>query len=1147
MSRFLVYRASAGSGKTYNLVLQYLSIALDGSNDAEIKDRFRHILAITFTNKATNEMKERILSELRYCIDWVPGMKKKMLEDLQRNLFRPKMKQDNPAAIAYDAQQRPLAPVELVQHRANVLQTAILHDYGNLSVCTIDSFMHRVVRTFAHDLHLPLAFAPQIDTDDLTQHAVDELMHNVGNPKMDQLDRILLRFANSQMEGGGSYFSIERNIANLASELFQEDVPQQLQLLKQFDLQDFININDQLNNDNRQSEELISRYAKEACDLILREVSDTSNLFQGSKNCYYRFKKIAEGEYKLDKDNFSKTFIKMVNGDMPLSRQVEVSSATQQRVSDLFNLIMQEASLRRSRALLQQNLFEMSLLNQLQQYVDGWCHDNEILPMCDITRLVFDQVCGEEAPFLFERLGSHYHHIMIDEFQDTSTMQWGSLAPLVCETLSYGSDQQVGSLIVGDGKQAIYRFRQGEVQQFVDLARIGEETHQESAPTVPAHCEKLLERTGNSRVAHTIDLSDNYRSCQQIVRFNNQFFRWLVDTHFPDKSEPNTVSSTSTPSLYAHLEQRPKREGGFVHAFFSNHNECLQRQVFLAIQEAIDKGHYTYQDITILSRKNKYLANLVAYLDTQTLHGEIIPIESPDSLLLSESVVIQLMVSLLKHIVNPDNKSVSLEVLQHLFQLGFIDEIPYTRLLDHEHSHQLEDILGDKGFLIPLDHLRSLPLLDCCEQLLRIFSPEESPLKLCDMQRAYLATFLDAVHRYGKTHRQDLREFVQWADQHMGKLSVKGASSNAIRLMSIHKAKGLESPVVIYYDPTAKPPRSNNIWVSIDPQQQTLSRGLPVGYVTSGNSQEESLFTPEQQREQQASQMDELNSLYVAFTRPRNNLYICSRYVKPKEGSGNLQTYLFDFFSSKSATADSDRDNQQNLYTDPVVVEAHKVEPTLEEEQSACFSIGNLFPFDPDDTNKNKPSAQTHILHRLTYPDWQRRIKIANHSKETLTSLAMGFSATPLTPTDMGNLVHRILSLFENSDDWKSFQQAPLLDGQPVDALALEQVAHVMQSPQCSRFFNPQYRCIREHPMMTYDTDSNKFIEQRADRIVLTPTSTWVVDFKTGQIHSDAHVRQVRQYMETLQHMGYPDVQGYLLYLRPEQEPEIANVSLPTD
>lgn len=1131
MSKFLVYRASAGSGKTYNLVLQYLSIALNADNERALQDRFRHILAITFTNKACNEMKERILRELRNCIQWIPGQKKNMLLDLQRNLYRQGM------AAEYDEHQQPLAPVSLVQERARVVQTAILHDYGNFSVSTIDSFMHRVVRTFAHDLNLPLGFAPQIDTDDITQHAVDELMHSVGSHDSDQLDKILLRFANSKMEGGASYSTIDRDITQSAKELYKENVPPQLHLLSQFSLQDFIDINESLNKDNQQSEQAISQLAQQACDAIQQAVPNLDALYKKSNNAYYRFKAIAGGNYDLEEKTFSATFRKMLNGEMVISKDYPVPDALLTTLNQCFAIILQEATLRRSRLLLKQRLFEMALLNQLHLYVDAYNQDNECLPFSDITRLIYEHVCNEEAPFLFERIGTYYRHIMIDEFQDTSTMQWGSLAPLVCETLAHGNDDELGSLIVGDGKQAIYRFRQGEVQQFVDLSHLGDPSYQGPAPSLPPQCEKLGERSANYRVTQTIHLDTNYRSREQIVRFNNQFFRHLVDEQY---AANESLFQPSIPSLYDQLEQQPRKEGGYVNAFFSCNDASLNRQLLLTLEMLIQQGHYTFNDISILSRRNKSLAKLISYLSTQTINGQPIPLESPDSQLLSESTAVNLVLSLLHYLLTPDDRSVAFQILQYLYQLGMIDEIPIERLYDKNTPIPLEDILSQYHYLFSPHELRSLPLLDCCEKLIRSFSGADATLKLQDIQMAHLATFLDAVARYSKSHHQDLSDFVSWADEHVGKISVKGAPSNAIQLMSIHKAKGLEKRVVIYYDPDKKEPMGDNIWVPIEgAEQRALSHGLPVGFVTSSDSKGDSIFLSAQQSEKMARKMDELNSLYVAFTRPIDNFFIISQRTL------SLQRALLLFLEQKAATCESDSNNQQGRYTDPIVVQPIAVEASTEDDECEAFAIGSLVVYHEEKgketVKENDLPIRTVALNQLSYADWHQSIVIADHSREALSQLQYDKAAQPLSPTEMGNLVHRILSLFESSHDWHQFQQNPMLDGHPVDEKALQQVAAVIESPTCSRFFDPQYRSIREHPMIVQEK-GGKMQERRADRIVLTPSATWVVDFKTGEIHSDSNLRQVQQYMCALEQMGYPNVQGFLLYIRPDQEPEIVQV-----
>lgn len=1069
---FFVYRASAGSGKTFNLVLRFLTISLDAALDSQLRDRFTHILAITFTKKATNEMKQRILRELQGIIDYRLGDNNNMVDKLCGNLH-----------IAVDELKR----------RANVMFNAVLHDYGNLSISTIDSFMNRVVRTFAHDLHLPLGFTPNTDKNDLIQHAIDDVMNGFGTAPNVNIDQVLLAFANSQWDNDKRYADMERNIAELAEQLFQEDMPEKLKKLNQFSLSDFININTKQHGKNRELKEKIIGIAS----TIYAELDMVKDQLDGKGTrgpiCY--FNNVSNGQIKIQA---SESQLKIIAGDKPWGKETLPEEVIKHALQGYYN-IQQLLKTYNTRELILGHLFEMALLNELNTRIGDYSRDNESIPIGEITRLIYNSVRNESAPFFFERIGSYYRHIMIDEFQDTSVMQWGALIPLINECMSYGCE----CLIVGDAKQAIYRFRQGKVQQFVDLSNLGDDQYQGPMPKQPDHGDQLW-RKG---VTKTIDLDTNYRTCKNIVTFNNTFFRWLVDTHYS--------ANQYIHPLYRNLEQKENAPGGFVKAYLSEDSDVLNEQVYQTIHRIITNNNspYTYNGITILARKNVPLTSLIAYLNQRTINGNPIPLQSTDSLYISTSRAVTLLVSLLRYLsdTTPTN---AYSALAQLYNLGLIDDDPAGHYIQHIPSYTFEGFLHQQGYDFSLARLRSLPLIDLCEELIRIFSPENHlpecqrrrSTQLCNIDNAFVTTFLTEVYCYTQRHRQDLSEFLNWADINLSKIVVKGASSSAIKLMSIHKSKGLESPIVIFYNPFQKS-KDNDIWVDV----ANTEMELPVSMVPSKGS-EDNDFGAEMNQEQLQCDMDELNILYVALTRPKNALYIFNQYKEPKKEDAvsrqSLRAYIHSFFFEASSHFKG--------------IDVTISENTDEQPPYSTVVIGT----EDLTVGKASTSVPSTPVSTISYPSWHSRVLIANHSRQEVLALADKSDCSQLSTTAIGTLVHNVLATIDSSQSLQQLQQHPYYQGQPLSSQVVELVSAVVNHPQCSMFFNPQYRAICEAPIMSASGN-----EKRPDRIVLAPDATYVIDYKTGKPDDDEYSKQVKGYMELLCQMGYPNLQGRLVYI----------------
>ena len=1043
-SRLIICRAAAGSGKTYTLVRQYLELAFSAP-ESQVAQRFTHILAITFTNKAANEMKERILNDLEEIIA-----------------------EDNKCSMRDDLAQRLNMPLSTLRRYAAIVRQSILHNYSDLAVCTIDSFMHRIVRTFAHDLNLPLNFDVARERDLLIQNAVDSLMSLAGTEGQEELTDMLCEYAqNNMMEGNGYMF--ESRLAKLAEELFKDQAIDFLESLRNLDTERFRTIQRQMAAANQRYLEQLRPLGEEALAIISNAGLSVEDFYQGNKGAGAFFRHLAEGSTN-EPNSYARAFLegdKLGAGKCPPAT-LDALKAAKPQLQDVYlrfkQLYDSEGKLYNSRNLLLQNIYPLALLNKLGELVEDYSRDNELVHISEFNRRIADIVREEPAPFIYERLGNRYWNYLIDEFQDTSNMQWLNLVPLVENSIATGHT----SLVVGDGKQAIYRFRQGDVDQFVSLPHVDSPLH--------GH---ILEQPGMSQTLH---LDRNFRTGRTIVEFNNALFEWIIRNRFDDNQGLKDIYLGN--GERADLAQTPVHEGGYLQLGFWSLDKDLEplwQEILNDIHHQVDDLHYNYRDITLLARNRSILSKISAFL---TKNG--IPVISDESFHLTQSQVVMLLRSMLQYLNDGSDRVAAARVLIYLHNLGIVRNDLSSKFIYNPASPtpSLDSLLSHEGLPLRCDRLRKMGLYDCCEEALRM-------LRLDGIETAYSASFLNVVAKYCTNHRQSLAEFIEWFDEQKDSLTTSTANDlDAVKLMTIHKAKGLQAPIIIY-PIVAEQRKQDNIWVHIDPKNELP---LPTGLIHPKKDQH-TIFDAESNAELSKSDMDRVNILYVALTRPCEKLLVYCQQAK-KSGTTDYASLLQDYLSTRTDTVEV-RPNVRALGND-----SHKQQ--ADEKASSSLNIQ---------------------LQTLSYPDWMPRIAIAEQS-------AALFGELDETALRRGNQLHDLLAQLHHRDEADKvldnyLLQHPLPDDEA--AILRDTLHNMMRQPEIARFFDPAYRCINETDLVWQGE------VMRPDRIVFTPTETWVVDFKSGAL-SNKHRIQVSHYCQAIAALTHTDnVKGYLLYLGPDR------------
>ena len=1083
---FVICKASAGSGKTFNLVREYLTLAMAGG-PGRVDDAFRHILAITFTNKAANEMKTRIMDTL---------------DDIARHGVDPKRSKMGQGLLdelnARRQGQKPFGEGDL-RTMAAELRSAILHRYSDLSVCTIDSFMHRVVRTFAHDLSQPVNFEVMIDQDELVEHAVSGLMSLVGTPGHEALTEMVRRYAVSNMEAGRN-FDIVLSLTKLARQLFSEGSDDFLRRLAGYSFDDYMEMYDGYEKRCRDFERQLEALGAKAMGL-LRSIGMGMEHCNGASRGFYAFFDKIEHFRDTLRDN--RTFMPSdtvrnifesadYSGDL-LCRSKTTFPGTERIAQPLRTVFFDIAKLLgeplvdyNTGCLLLRNLYSMALLGELNRQMHLYAKDNEMVHLSDFNRLINKVVQEEDMPFVYERLGSFYRHFLIDEFQDTSVLQWHNLVPLVEGGVAEGHE----SFVVGDGKQAIYRFRQGDVRQFVDLPQV---------KGLPRHG-RLLSQPGMFR---ELSLAVNYRTTGAVVDFNNAFFSNLVRSRYAAPADPSSPSASAGPSLAERIYIGPKgleakledealyqmhdvgktsASEGYVGLEFvdaeNNNNEPICAKVLEIIRLLVDERGYQPRDIYILGRTKEELAIVGSYL----LEHSSIEQCSAESFYLRNSEAVLTLVAALRCLFDASDKVAVAELLHRLHALGLTTS-PHDEAFLVEPAVPVAEVLASEGLEFDAGRLLAMDLYGCCEELVRC-------LRLDGLDMAYMSSLLNRVAAFSARHNQSLGDFIEWMDGHDKASAATSDEGNALQLMTIHKAKGLQAPVVICPIFNANPPE-NSVWVDAAKRFPMPGKTLPAAYVRLG--QNSTRFDGERDAEKVASEVDDLNILYVAFTRPEEQLYVVCQ--KPDKRKGNLWYSVLADYAERHGASFGDKAFR------------HK----QKKEKSADDEAGEV-AVEPVDL---RPQVSV---------NWLNNVAFSSSSEKALTPLLE-------EKVRFGIHAHALLASILHADDDVEALLAAYGERERVGPEEMERLAalvrDVLASEATARFFNPAYEVRNEIAL----TDGDR--EGRPDRVVFAHGETWVVDFKTGVDQKEKYDEQLRRYCRALSAMGFPSVSGWLVFLQP--------------
>lgn len=819
MKRAKILSASAGSGKTYRLALKYICDVI------EHPERYRNILAVTFTNKATEEMKSRILREIHVLAS---GADSSYLSNIMDELG---MSEQQVRACALKA------------------RTSILHDFSRFSVLTIDSFFQRILRAFIKELSLDLNYNIEIDTQILLERSADELIGSIaGNP---DLKKWLLEYAEERIDDG-TRWDMRGDLKELGSELFKENGAKNAELkLNKEKLLEMVN---SLIKESVEYHETIQKAGADAIN-ILKKYGVEPNQFKGvNKSFVHNFYRYANGELKEPNKTMYKATTD-INTDSNEWYKKDADGNVKAAAVELHPLLVEicnsyDVGIKKinTAKLIKDNYRSFALLSDLQEKVKDICDKENIMVLSKTKDILSEFIDDNNAPFIYEKVGNRYDHYMIDEFQDTSVQEWRNMLPLLKEALS--SNPRASVFIVGDIKQSIYRWRGGNWQLLNSYA---------AADLGPENTD-------------TEHLQKNYRSLPNIVEFNNKLISNVVEmdnlylnTSIDNALKDKKVEEKTHESLYNILEQaysdhkqepaKTGKESGYIEVHAFDPSQTVPTFVS-TIEDAIRRG-YKYSDILILVRgktdAQKVAKILFDYKErvftSKGLSG--FNIHTPDALTLESCDIAQFIIAVLRLAMNQQND---------------IERCIYNKFLGKPLDHTFNE--EESELLRHIAHLSPMEAFEAIVHDFELYKHTESI--------AFLQAMQEQILSFTSSRVVDIQHYLNWWDER-GRLEAITVemSDDTIEITTIHKAKGLERDIVLIpycsWDMTPQPSLRPIVWAKMDDAHNDISESFPIFY---GKSMKESVFSDEYYRELVMSHVDNINLLYVAVTRASKELYM---------------------------------------------------------------------------------------------------------------------------------------------------------------------------------------------------------------------------------------------------------------------------------
>jgi len=1034
-SNFKIYNASAGSGKTYTLVKDYLKIVLTSSAYLP----HRHVLAITFTNKAVDEMKNRIIAALlRFSSPKILETKDDLFSDLVKELDK---------------------TPKFIHQKSRQLIQKILHNYGGFDVSTIDKFNQRLVRTFAFDLHLPVNFEVELDTDALLQKAVDQVISKTG--KEEALTRVLLDYAIEKSDDDKSW-DIALDLFKSAKLLTQETALPYLELLSNQKLDTFDVLKAKVNKEYKTIEHQTAEAASQILKLINSSGISFSDFIRGSLPKHFSSLAAKKFDIKFDsvwQKNIETTSLYSKKTPADICQKID---AMRPDLVAAFESTKKAVYHLRYLKNIKNNITPLSVLTLIQNEINIIKESQNLLLISEFNTIIGKEIKEQPAPFIYERIGEKFNHYFIDEFQDTSELQWANLTPLMINAVA---SENGSILLVGDAKQSIYRWRGGNPEQFINLKN--------NIHDLPVK-------------ASVSDLPVNYRSTKKVVKFNNDFFSYCSKVIF---------SNISHGELYDEDPQGfHKKKKGYVHLSFLDFEKGADKNLLYAdeVYKTIKKYKASsplasYKHICVLVRKRKEGVAVANHLISKGLD-----IISNETLLIKESKEVQLIINVFSYLQDTTNAVAKLNVLNYLIDKHKIEDGHQFRL-NFLSLNSFSFFAGLTQLDINFDPRAAIQfsVYELAEYIVTTFH-------LVKDTNAHVQFFLDIVFEFSQKQSSNISQFLVYFEQKKSSLSIVSPKGmDAVQIMTVHKSKGLEFPVVIF------PFTELDIYKEIEPKEWMptahLHEDFPF-FLMNYNKDFKHYGTEGEAKyieHQSKLELDNINLLYVTLTRAAEQLYIIGNASGASKSEDDFKTYsdlLIGFLKAEGKWIDG----------------------------ILSYNFGEIEAIDQEDDPKIPMTPQKKFI---STPKHQLNVSMAIKADYL-------WDTTQKEAVEKGNLIHFLLSKVYLPSDIQMVLNSAMDEGLISQAQS-DELCKIMESivfhPQLKPYFSTDVEVYNEREIMT---STGQIIIP--DRLVITQAKCAVIiDYKTG-VYYDKHQQQLENYASIIKQMGYKIDKKILVYIHPE-------------
>ena len=1070
-----IYKASAGSGKTFTLSVEYIKLLIKDPQS------YRSTLAVTFTNKATEEMKLRILSQL-YGI-W------KLLPDSKS--YIDKIKEDLDVTEEY------------MSERAGIALHNIVHNYSYFRIETIDSFFQSVLRNLARELDLTANLRIELNDYQIERNAVDELINSLDENS--ELLTWIMEYIRENMDDDKDW-NVIGNIKRFGENIFREYYKTNSKKLNERLLKEgfFKQYTSKLRQMRNEAEVEMQNEAAQFFDALNHNGIEIDDLNNGKNGPAGYFIKIKKGIY--NNTIVTKRLQKVLDEGSESSWVKQKSSKeTQDIVRELANstltpLVHHAEDVRQknwyiygSAVLTLRHLNQLRLLNSIENKVRMMNVEQNRFLLSDTHTLLHSLIRDTDSPFIFEKIGNYLENIMIDEFQDTSTVQWQNFKVLLEECMSHGEQQ--GNLIVGDVKQSIYRWRSGDWRMLNNIER---------------------EFPYLNSMLNVCSLDTNYRSSRRVITFNNAFFKRASELEYADQksSTPDTSSPEQLKKAYSDVAQK-------VPSFRDNHgyvsinllpNEDYRQQALQKTAEAVslllDSGA-NYSDIAILVRSNDIIQLIAEFFANELPDVKIV---SDEAFRLDSSVSVNIIVNAMLWLTHPDN----------ILAKAYIAKAYQTYVLKKSEQETNKLLATAEGIDSALpcalidkrNDLLTMPIFELAEQIYTLFN-----IGNIKGEDAYLYAFYDALTDFIANNTVDIDSFVEEWNDSIAEKTIQASAIDGIRIITIHQSKGLEFEHVVipFCDWTLE--KGNTIWCTPQVEPYNELPLIPVDF--SASQMKGTIYEFDYNEEHLQNCVDNLNLLYVAFTRAASSLFVIAQRGTPSSRSYIVEQAITDIKLEGSSLDGDPSDKKAELlfsYGELEIVET-----------KAKKKSDNIFT--PEVENMNVDMAT--FSNKVEFKQSNKSRDFVDDDDENTDD----DDRKQLSYIKTGKILHYLFSTINTTDDIDTslvqLEMDGLIEESGTNIKRLRDMLHKrFSNRQVADWFSSRWTLFNECTILDYDAATDTVREHRPDRVMKDEKTgeVVIVDFKFGSPRPE-YVEQVNRYKALTQNMGYPNVKGYLWFV----------------